>query len=361
MHFPVYIVLVLLVGPLCGADHDAVDDEKGEREKRIEEKIDNLIHSNEFIKSQLETIHPNVELQLEIIQKLERDAKERYNKWENSLQQSQSEYQQSRDHIEELRNILVEIYSRINEIADGSQSSQPTYTSRDLHSFGYPNSCADHIPEYCNDDSCRIKVPRYSSEEFSVPCDNNKYGNGWTIIQKREDGSIEFQRNWVEYKSGFGNVLGEYWIGLDKLHALTTTQGRQELLVILEDYHGNTKYALYDAFEVGSEPERYKLKLGAYRGDAGDSLRYHENGQFHTKDNDRTRKCVRNHRGGWWYKNCLTSNPNGLYYRNENATLPARGTYWKSFVDANHSLKSIKMMIRPKYYTTSHLSLPTQQ
>jgi len=33
------------------------------------------------------------------------------------------------------------------------------------------------------------------------------------VIQRRQDGTANFYRNWLEYKKGFGNVTGEFWLG----------------------------------------------------------------------------------------------------------------------------------------------------
>ena len=37
----------------------------------------------------------------------------------------------------------------------------------------------------------------------------------------RYDGSENFDLPWNDYKDGFGNLNGEFWLGLDKMHALT--------------------------------------------------------------------------------------------------------------------------------------------
>lgn len=123
------------------------------------------------------------------------------------------------------------------------------------------------------------------------------------------DGSVDFFRNWNEYKAGFGDIEGEFFIGLEKLHALTSTLKPVELLVQLEDFENVTKYAKYDDFEIGSETEYYKLtKLGAFAGDAGDSLRSHLGYNFTTKDSDNDanpqKNCAVSFTAGWWYTNC---------------------------------------------------------
>ncbi|XP_058123388.1 ficolin-1-like [Anopheles ziemanni] len=134
------------------------------------------------------------------------------------------------------------------------------------------------------------------------------FGGGWTMFQRRIDRSVDFHRNWTMYKHGFGNINGEHWLGLEKLHIMTSS-GRHELLVLLEDFEGNSAYALYDEFKIASEEEKYKLTVGKYSGTAGDSLTYHNGMKFSTfdKDNDGygSTHCAEAYEGGWWYRKCF--------------------------------------------------------
>ena len=95
-------------------------------------------------------------------------------------------------------------------------------------------------------------------------CDQTTAGGGWTVFQKRLDGSVNFYRGWADYKNGFGYLNGEFWLGLDKIHRLTKTKNR--LRVDLEDTTGKTAYAEYDMFAVTSERTKYKLSVGTYSG-----------------------------------------------------------------------------------------------
>ena len=100
---------------------------------------------------------------------------------------------------------------------------------------------------------------------FNVYCDQTTAGGGWTVFQKRLDGSVDFYRGWDDYKRGFGNLNGEFWLGLEKIHRLTKEQSR--LRVDLEDFENQTAYAEYDSFGVGDEQSKYKLgRLGQYAG-----------------------------------------------------------------------------------------------
>ena len=103
------------------------------------------------------------------------------------------------------------------------------------------------------------------SGAFDVFCDQTTAGGGWTVFQKRIDGSVDFYRGWADYKKGFGNLSGEFWLGLDKIHRLTNSD-TFKLRVDLEDWEGETRFAEYDTFAIGDEASKYRLSLGSYSG-----------------------------------------------------------------------------------------------
>ena len=100
---------------------------------------------------------------------------------------------------------------------------------------------------------------------FDVFCDQTTAGGGWTVFQKRLDGSVDFYLYWSDYKVGFGDLNGEFWLGLDKIHRLTSDNNSM-LRVDLEDFEGNTAYAEYNKFGVKNENDLYRLNLGSYSG-----------------------------------------------------------------------------------------------
>ena len=106
-----------------------------------------------------------------------------------------------------------------------------------------------------------------------VLCDMTTDGGGWTVFQRRLDGSVDFYRDWKAYKEGFGSLSGEFWLGNDNLHRLTDANDVM-LRVDLEDFEENITYAEYKTFKVADEVDNYRLTLGEYSGTAGDSFMY---------------------------------------------------------------------------------------
>ncbi|XP_037714723.1 angiopoietin-1-like [Drosophila subpulchrella] len=174
----------------------------------------------------------------------------------------------------------------------------------------------------------------------------------WITIQKRFDGSENFDRNWTDYKKGFGDAKGEFFIGLDIIHAMTHSR-RHELLVKLKTKNGTTYYAHYDNFQIGNEEQSYELKsLGKYSGTAGDSFSL--TGplplEFSTSDKN-NKRCSKTHGGGWWYYNCSDCMLNGKFYTSGRRSLgEVYGIHWGTIQnhDWSISLPFSEMMVRPK-------------
>ncbi|XP_063546887.1 ficolin-1-like [Cydia strobilella] len=194
-----------------------------------------------------------------------------------------------------------------------------------------------------------FKIHPDGMEPFYVLCDLSTAGGGWTVFQNRFDGSQDFYKSWTDYKYGFGNLAGEFWLGLDKLHYLTN-QKLYELRVELETQNGHEAYAAYSVLTIGPEYEGYRIStLGTYYGTAGDSLSYHAGQKFSAMDMDHDEwkdgSCAVEHGGAWWYKECDKSNLNGLYVNSDERR--AHTIYWISFKGPSLPLTRTKMMIRP--------------
>ncbi|XP_059514471.1 ficolin-2-like [Myotis daubentonii] len=184
---------------------------------------------------------------------------------------------------------------------------------------------------------------------LTVLCDMHTDGGGWTVIQRRVDGSVDFYRDWAAYKQGFGSQLGEFWLGNDHIHALTA-QGTNELRVDLVDFQDTRHFAKYQSFRVGSEAEKYQLVLGAFvEGNAGDSLTKHNGTLFSTKDRDNdgaSSNCAEIYQGAWWFYSCYWSHLNGRYIGGPHAS-NAHGINWNSGKGKKYSYKVAEMKVRP--------------
>ncbi|XP_053937154.1 angiopoietin-4 isoform X2 [Cuculus canorus] len=188
------------------------------------------------------------------------------------------------------------------------------------------------------------------SEPKKAFCDMETDHGGWTVIQLRANGSLSFQRTWKEYKQGFGDAAGEYWLGNEAVHLLTN-QAPYALRIELWDWEGGQVYAHYRKFQLGSEKQLYRLSLQDYSGTAGQQSGLALQGtRFSTRDADNDNclcKCAQMLSGGWWFDACGLSNLNGIYYSARHNIRKLNGIRWHHFQGPSYSLKGTRMLIRP--------------
>ncbi|XP_071835802.1 uncharacterized protein [Apostichopus japonicus] len=203
-----------------------------------------------------------------------------------------------------------------------------------------------------------IKPTNWSGSPFPVYC-NMADGGGWTVFQRRVNGSVDFYRNWTSYKEGFGQIVHEFWMGNDKLYYITN-QDNYQIRIDLVDREGTPYFAEYDLFRINDENDMYRLSaVGTYSGTAGtddkNALEYQFNSFFSTydQDNDKdTRHCAVVLQGAWWHSKCCRSNLNGNYFA---SVLPSTkfccgghsSICWSNLPGPDHNIKYTEMKIRP--------------
>ncbi|OWF36071.1 Angiopoietin-related protein 1 [Mizuhopecten yessoensis] len=146
-----------------------------------------------------------------------------------------------------------------------------------------------------NIESCHSLQPGHPSGVYTVKaspqvqakvfCEMGTDVGGWTVIQNRFDGSQNFNLNWNDYKVGFGEPQGEYWIGNENTYLLTSSQ-QYKLRIELSMLSGEEGYAEYGTFSVTSESDFYRLQISDFSGNLFDSFKGHNNNMFSTPDKD---------------------------------------------------------------------------
>uniref|UniRef100_A0A8C7V6G9 Tenascin N n=1 Tax=Oncorhynchus mykiss TaxID=8022 RepID=A0A8C7V6G9_ONCMY len=183
------------------------------------------------------------------------------------------------------------------------------------------------------------------TKPMEVYCDMDTDGGGWVVLQRRNNGQMDFMKRWRPYMAGFGNMTDEFWLGLDNIYELTNTPTQYELRVDL-GVGSEKAYAVYDNFKIAPAKQKFKLTIGKYRGTAGDAMNYHQGRPFSTVDNDNDialGNCALTHRGAWWYKNCHLANLNGKFGDNRHSM----GVNWEPWKGHLMSLDFTEMKIRP--------------
>ncbi|XP_071853771.1 fibrinogen-like protein A isoform X1 [Apostichopus japonicus] len=241
--------------------------------------------------------------------------------------------------------------STVREASESVQTTPMETTTGDDPSIVIKDCLDVFNAGYTTDGIYTIKPTNWNGDLFDVFC-NMTDGGGWTVFQRRVDGSVDFYRNWQSYKEGFGELDHEFWLGNDKLYDLTN-QGDYQLRIDMVNKDGAPYYAKFDLFRINDESDNYTLSgLGTFNGTAdasdGIALSYHLNSAFSTfdRDNDDTGRtnCAVERHGAWWYKSCANSNLNGDYMT---ADGDRSSIQWYDLPGSQFNIKYTEMKIRP--------------
>ncbi|XP_045907334.1 angiopoietin-related protein 3-like isoform X2 [Micropterus dolomieu] len=187
-------------------------------------------------------------------------------------------------------------------------------------------------------------------EPFMAFCDMSN-DHGATVIQRRRDGSVNFDQIWEKYENGFGDFQGEFWLGLRKIHSLAA-QGNSVLHIHLEDWKQGRRYIEY-RFHLNGPESNYAIHLTLLSGDLPDPMINHTGMMFSTKDRDNDKhqesNCAHNYTGGWWFNACGDANLNGRYFhmRPKGRSERRRGIQWKLGQKTSYSLKLTQISVYP--------------
>jgi len=172
------------------------------------------------------------------------------------------------------------------------------------------------------------QVTLNSYRKTEVYCDQTGNGGGWTVIQRRMDGSENFFRNWQWYKRGFGKLQREFWLGNENIHLLTAQaiypKGSQAWIATRYLYYTYDWNTYYSHIQVDSERSKYMLQVSGGSGTNPSYLTSYSNRHYfstYDRDNDGSSSynCARNYNlAGWWFGGTSNSCSNAQGYTNLN-------------------------------------------
>ncbi|XP_018601407.1 angiopoietin-related protein 4 [Scleropages formosus] len=317
-----------------------------ERIGKLEEKVDGIlqgegleIHTNNYtdagiIQWMLEAQNRRID---ELVERI-REQQEKVEKQNVRIRHLQSQMKQRKERSS-LRRKEEEIAFNSTE----EQGDSPSEVAPDCHQLFLRGEHTSGV----------YTIQPLNSQPFEVFCEMTSEG-GWTVIQSRYDGSLDFDQLWQAYQSGFGSPYGEFWLGLEKMHALSA-QGEYILLVELSDWRDEIESIQYH-FSMGGQERNYSLHLKeSSSGNLESALNTDSTGlPFSTRDKDNDQRadinCAKHLSGGWWFSNCGRSNLNGKYFT---GPLPKQrhqrkqGAFWKTRRGRYFPLKTTVMKIVP--------------
>ncbi|KAF3699057.1 Angiopoietin-related protein 3 Angiopoietin-like protein 3 ANGPTL3(17-224) Precursor [Channa argus] len=207
-----------------------------------------------------------------------------------------------------------------------------------------PQETIERMPEIFNSEAPTLSP--YLATSSTSTATMIRYGA--TVIQRRKDGSVNFDQTWDKYENGFGDLQKEFWLGLRKIHSLATLEN-SVLHIQLQDWKQGRRFIKYRFYLDGAE-SNYTIHLTQLSGDLPDPMSNHTGMMFSTKDRDNNyhqdSNCTHKYTGGWWFSTCGDTNLNGRYFHIRPKGR-RRGIQWKQGRKASYSLKFTQISIHP--------------
>lgn len=317
-----------------------------ERMNKLEEKVDGLMQGEGLDAakgnySDDRTIQWMLEAQNKRIDDLVERIKQQQEKMDK--QNVRIRTLQNQIHMKSERSSLKRKEDDVHLNASSEQRDSPVAMASDCHELFLRGETTSGL----------YNIQPTDSEPFEVFCEMTPEG-GWTVIQRRQDGSVDFDQLWQAYQTGFGSLNDEFWLGLEKIHSVSKG-GNYILKLQFSDWLDEVQTINYP-FRLNGEESNYSLRiLGSPAGNLESSLSTETSGvPFSTRDKDNDQKndlnCAKQLSGGWWFSNCGRSNLNGRYFVTsapKQRHQRKQGVFWKTWRGRYYPLKTTTMMIAP--------------
>ncbi|KAM5148189.1 angiopoietin-related protein 3 [Mantella aurantiaca] len=311
---------------------------------RLEEKLNQITEGqpDEQHHKEIATLKNYVEQQDQNIQRLLKVVQD---------QNTQLDHQNEQIKDLEVKLTNSSIHENVKSTNTANREDIHTYFNDSTETTQKPN---DH-PRDCSDVynqgekmSGIYTIRPANGTQFKVYCEMTPDA-AWTVIQRRADGSVEFNQTWEDYGSGFGDLAGEFWLGLKNIYSLSQ-QADYILHIELQDWKYNARFVEY-LFTLGNQDTSYTLQVSQVLGNIPSALPEYTPLPFSTSDHHSQHlKCPSDSSsGGWWKSTCGGTNLNAKYVkprsRSKAEKRRGQGLFWKPEKARIYSLRATKMML----------------
>ncbi|KAK1897383.1 Angiopoietin-related protein 4 [Dissostichus eleginoides] len=302
------------------------------RMDRLEQKV------NEVLKEP--TLDSNNHTEVSFIQRLVAAQNRRIDQLVEKIQQQQEKQEKQSLHLQTLQSKVAHKRVKSHRRRDEEMALRGEPAEQRTDASGLARDCHDLFVRGQRASGVYTIQPE-SSQPFSVLCEMTSEG-GWTVIQKRHDGSQSFNQL----------LNGEFWLGLENIHTLSR-QGPYILQVELSDWAGEQQHNAQYQIKLDGEEKKFGLHLESLSGLQEKIMTTGKSGlPFSTADRDNDlsadANCAELLSGGWWFSSCGESNLNGRYVRRLRHHQSRRqGMFWTSTNGQNYSVKTTVLKMAP--------------